>query len=390
VDESSWIEIRPLPTGKFEAGNLRHVLKMLYNNGKPFRFFIANCPSSLVEGRRSVKFFLELTDRNLAEYLAKYMRATTNVEVLEAKPPRQTYSECVEFQMECHYGLPMCEVGEKCMENPVDAIVACLSMIENAAFEVTAVADPKAAAGIRDYKARLTGEKKTPDQIAVDIIVGILDGMISGFTGSAPSKPKDKRSRKDGGLPPEIKTKVEAAQKKIFEDLFTCTVKAYGQKETLKRINEALPGALNAFKPYKTTKISVAPTKLKRPNRVPVENILNRLSWITPLLLILTAIYFNIVNPLRLNTFDILVTAAAISSGVPFQLMFRRRNPIVLSADELSMITSLPMRTRTLPVELGKTVQTRGYLPAFELEKSGPENWKSPYTSRARMLLSSD
>lgn len=362
---SSWIEIRPSQTGKFEAGNFRQVLKVLYNNGKPFRFFMANCPSSLVEGRRSVKFFLELTDRNLAEYLAKYMRTTMDVEVLEAKPPRQTYSECVEFQMECHYGLPICEVGEKCMENPVDAIVACLSMIENAAFEVTAVADPKAAAGIRDYKARLTGEKKTPDQIAVDIIVGILDGMISGFTGGAPSKPKDERSRKDGGLPPEIKTKVEAAEKKIFGNLFTCTVKAYGEKETLKRISEALPAALNGFKPYKTTKISVAPTKLKRPNRVPVQNVLNKLSWITPLLMIFMTMFFNILNPFRLNALDVLMTAISVSCGVPFYIMFRKKKAIVLSADELSLITGLPTAVKRLQVEPGKTVQTRGYLPTF-------------------------
>ncbi|MEM3550322.1 MAG: hypothetical protein QXZ25_06570 [Candidatus Bathyarchaeia archaeon] len=357
---SSWFEIRPLSTGRFEAGNFKHVLNVLYKNGKPFRFFMANSQSS-VEGRRAVKFFLELEGKDIADYLARYIRATMDVEVVEAKPQTEVHPELVEFEMKNDYALPICELGEKPQENPVDKIVTALSVDETGAFEVMAVADPKASRSIKNYRSRITGERESLGQIAADITVGILGAIVDAIIGKPPPKP----SKKEGERKPDptVKAKADAAEKKLNRNLFTCTLKACGRRETLSRITEALPCALNEFEKSRVLKLVGAPSKLTRPCRFNFQNALSNLCWITPLLLIVLAMCFGLLNPLRLDTSDILMTIAAMLSGIPFYVMFKKRKPIVLSDEELSLIVGLPTAFKRLPVEPGSTVHTRGYLP---------------------------
>ena len=361
-----WIEIRPLATGRFEAGNFKQVLGILYNNGKPFRFFMVNSQSSVAERNRAVKFFLQLADEGLARYVARYISATMDVEVVEAKPPTETHPELVEFEMKKDYALPICELGEKHQENPIDKIVTALSIDEKGAFEVTAVADPKAIGSITNYKLRITGERESPSHVAVDVISGILGAMIDAMIGRPPPKP----NRKERKLGPTVKAEADAAEKKLNRSLFTCSIKAYGgRRETLKRITEALPSALNNFRWYKTSKTVNAPSVLTRPSRCTVQNALNNLCWITPLLFIVLSIVTGWLNPLRLGVLDILITIMALLSGIPFYILIRRRKPIVLSLEELSIVVGLPTAFKRLPVEPGATVQTRAYLPTTEDEK---------------------
>lgn len=357
IESGHWIEIRPLPNGRFDAGNFRKVLESLYSNQKPFRFFMVNCKST-VEDHWTVKFFLELADEHIAQYIAKYLRASMDVEVVEAEPPTKTYECCVDFEMRDNYALPICQLSEKIQDNNIDRIVAALSL-EESAVEVTAVADPKAKEGIRDYILRITGLKKSLSQILLDMATGIMDAIIG-----SPPKPKQReRLNKKLRLDPTVKAKAEAAERKMEGNLFTCTLKAYGGVETLKRIKEALPTQMNGFKKYKTLKLAEAPSKLVKPKKNALKNALNNLCWITPTLLIFTAIYYGLLNPLRLNTLDMLITVAVICSGIPFYIIFRKRMPIVLTAMELSLLAGLPTEVKRLPVELGGAIHTRAYLP---------------------------
>lgn len=361
---SYWIEVRPLTTGKFDVGNFKHVLSMLHKNKEPFRFFVVNCPSSVVGGRRAVKFFLELAEKDLADYIAKYVRTKIDVEVLEAKPPTETYEECVDFEMKKHYALPVCDLGEKHQENPVDKIVTALS--EAGAFEVTAMADMKANSSIRNYALRVTGQKKSLGGNVADVALGILGAMIDVIVGSPP--PKTSKGERERKLDPTVKAKADAAEKKFNRSLFTCSIKAYGKRETLNRITEALPNALNDFKWNKTSKNVSAPSQLTRPSRRTVQNALNNLCWITPLLLIALAVFAGLLNPLRFGVLDVLITVLALLSGIPFCLLFRKREPIVLSDEELSLVVGLPTAVRRLPIEPGTAVYTRRYLPTMEDE----------------------
>ncbi|MHA1835973.1 MAG: hypothetical protein ACTSYQ_03495 [Candidatus Odinarchaeia archaeon] len=60
-----WVEVRPLSTAKIKPKNLACLLEVLHSSGKPFRFFIVNCESPVVKGRRVVRFFLEPPDKYL-------------------------------------------------------------------------------------------------------------------------------------------------------------------------------------------------------------------------------------------------------------------------------------------------------------------------------------
>lgn len=363
-EHGCWFEIRPLTTAKFEAGNFRHVLSVLYKNGKPFTFFMVNSPSSVVEGR-AVKFFLQLADKDLADYIARYIKATMDVEVVWAKPQTEIHSELVEFEMKKDYALPICELGEKRQENPIDKIVTALSMDETGAFEVTAVADPKASRSIRNYRLRITGERESFGQIAADMAVGFLGAILDAIIGQPPPKPG--RKERERNLDPTVKAKADAAERKLNRNLFTCTIKAYGRRETLNRIVEALPCALNEFKKYRILKNVDAPSELKRPGRYTVRNALNNICWIMPLLLLVLAMFFGLLNPLRLNALDILITITAMFCSIPFYIIFKKRGAVVLCDEELSLIVGLPTAAKRLQVEPGATVHTRT-LPTAELE----------------------
>jgi hypothetical protein len=347
-----------LSAGRFEVGNFKHLLKVLFSNGKPFRFLLLSCKSGVGEGR-SVKTFIEFCDEGLADYAVTLLRACMDVEVLKAEPPLRRYGELVELEMKDDYALPVCNLKERIQQNPIDGIIAALTVEGvDTAFEVIAVADPKAKNGIKDYTWRITGRKKDLSQMLLEVVLGVLDAML----GRSPPKPR-KESEKELKLDPMVKVKVEAAERKLEGNLFRCSLKVYGGGETLNRVAEALPVQINGFRRFKTKKRVDAPIKMAKPSKHVVWNALTNLCWVIPILIILLSIYFNALNPLRLNALDVLVTVAALLSGVPFRVIFRKRKPIVLCDEELSLIVGLPTNVKRLPLELGSAIHTRGNLP---------------------------
>jgi hypothetical protein len=252
--------------------------------------------------------------------------------------------------------------------NPVDKVVESIGLDKSdAALEVIAVRDQGARADIHNYILEKTQRKKGFGGVFFDILIGTLGAMLGHNT----QKPRERNFERDLQRDPSLKARLNAAEKKLNQKLFTCTVKAYGNLKTLRIIQDALPSSpINNMRRHSTAKSVNAPSALRKPSRYRLQNALSNLYWITPLLILSSALYLNLLDPLRLNTIDILTAIVAVASGFPFLLVFRKRNPIVLCVDELSLLVSMPTAVRRLPVGLGATLPTRRHLPSIgDIEK---------------------
>jgi len=349
---SCWLEVKPLPSGKFEAGNFTRVFEYLYNCGKPFRLFVADCPSSVVEGLRHVRLFIQLPDAELADRLANVLKANMEVEVVvEAQPPSKVYAQRVELELKDKYALPICNLKKGVNANPVDEVVASLSG-RDAALEILAAGYPRGKRGILDYIARKTRRSASFSGALLDAFLGILDA----FSGGPPPKKEGKEE-----LNPIVKAKVEAAEEKAKRNLLLCEVNVYGEADACEAVQASIPfSPFNGFKARKSTKaVEAPPQQLRKPRSLTLENALSRL-WVAPVLLIpLSAWFLGFFDPLRLSNLDLTVMAATAALAVALHVKFPHRNPTVLSAEELSLIAGMPTAVGQLPVETGTSRVTR-------------------------------
>ena len=351
-DEPCWVEVRPLASGKFELRNFGGVLDYLYNTGKPFRFFAVNSPSVKVEGLRSVRFFLQLPNVDLADRVANVLRTSLDAEIIKgSEPPARVYERCAEFELRNTYALPICSHNETPYTNPVDTVVGALTR-GDAALEVLAVEDRRAREGILRYVGRKTGKSAS----FADAMVDAATGILGGFFGGRPSTPKDKRQ-----LDPFVKERVDAAGWKVNRNLFRCELRAYGDSETVEAIGEAFPFAYNRLKVSRVSRAVEAPTsELCKPRGRELKAALLSLLWLIPLLLIPSATFLlGVFDPLRLANVDLTVIMLTAIPTAVLYAVFRRRSLLVLCTDELSLIVGVPTAVDKLPVETGTARITR-------------------------------
>ena len=360
--EPCWVEVRPLAFGKFAVRNFAGVLDYLYNAGKPFRFFAVNCPSAKVEGLRTVRFYLQFPSVELADRVANVVRTSLDVEVVVgSEPPVKVYERCADFQLSSTYALPICHHKEAPCANPLDAVVGALTR-GDAALEVLAVEDRRARGGILRYVERKMGRSASLEDAILDAVMGIFDA----FSGGPPPKAGDKR------LDPFTRERVEAASWKLNRNLFRCELKAYGDSETVETVGEALPFAYNRLRVGRVYKAVEAPTReLRKPRGMELKAVLLSMLWLIPLLLIPSAaLLLGLFDPLRLANVDLTVIALAVIPSALLYAAFRRKPPLVLCTDELSLIVGLPTAVERLPVETGTARITRKQF-AFGEEVNG-------------------
>lgn len=351
-----WLEVRPLASGKFDAGNFACVLDYLHNTRKPFRLYMVNCPSAKVEGLRCVRFFIQLENADLAERVANILKSSMDVEVvIGSQPPERAYGSCVELGLKRHHSIPVSRPGRGPDANPVDAVVGSLSEGDSA-IEVLAVEDRRARFEAVDYIAKLTKGTVSFIDTLLKIVVDIPTSAI--FGPPPPSKPKPKE------LDPVTKERVEAAGWKSNQNLVRCELRVYGSgDETIESVRDALPSTpLNGFKVVRRLKPpAIAAWRLRRPRgRGLKEALLSRL-WLAPVALFLLAwLGLRIVDPLRLANIDVAALALTAGAAIALRLLFPKKPPLILSTYELSLIFSMPSAVGRLPVETGTARLTRG------------------------------
>ena len=351
-----WVEVRPLPSGKFEVGNFSSVLDYLYNVGKPFRFYAVNCPSAKVEGLRTVRLFLQLQGADPAERLANALKSTMDVEaIIGSEPPRRVYPVCAEFALKGYNAQPVCPYRQKPEVNPLDVIIGALSEADSA-LEVLAVEDRKGKLDIQRYIAKKLGKSVSFADALIDQAVAI-GNAIGGFPPPKKGGPKE--------IDVLTKTRVDAAAWKGSLNLFRCEVKAYGDAKTVEAIGEALPSsALNSFRVAKRLRAVEAPQKelLKPKGRELKASILRFTAAVPPLLFVFAWLFLGVIDPLRLANVDLFAVALTIVSTAALLLVFRKPEPLILCTDELSLIVGIPTAVGKLPVEPGTARITREQL----------------------------
>lgn len=349
-----WIEVRPLVSGKFEAGNFAGIFDYLHNTGKPFRFCAVNCPSVKVEGLRCVRFFLQLESVDLAERVANVLKSSMDVEVVVgSQPPEKVYGRCVELGLKRHYAVPTCLPGKKSDVNPVDVVVGALASGESA-VEVLALADGKARLETLRYISKLTGKSVSFLDSVLNAAVDLATSVVFGPPPREKPKPKE--------LGPVTRERVEAAGWKANQNLLRCELRLYGDAKTVESIREALPSTpLNSFHPAKRLGASSINAKeLWKPRGRELKAAVLSLLWPIPIALLFFAwLFLHAVDLPRFANVDIFALALAVASAAFLYAVFRRKPPLILSTYELSLIAGLPTAVGRLPIETGTARVTR-------------------------------
>jgi hypothetical protein len=178
---------------------------------------------------------------------------------------------------------------------------------------------------------------------------------------------------------------VKHAELKLASNLFTCKILVFGNSlQTVQAIKKALPAApTNRLKTFKTTKKPKQrpTTTLKTPTKYAIRNnVLCRLWWTAPLSFLLLTGVLGFFNPIKLFTsgfssVDLVPLGLAVFFAVCLLVAFRKRQPIVLSTQELAQIIGLPTAIAKLPIALGKVPISRTQL-GFEQTTSEKEKTK--------------
>jgi hypothetical protein len=351
-----WIEIRPLPTSKPSVGSFLDVLGVLYNAGRPFKFVIASCPSPIVEGRFTVRFFFH-ADKVLAERVKSILRTNLNVQVIEgSEPPKSVYQLSAELGLREHFALPIADLPSRPQSNPIDGVVAALSKVEGA-VEVSAVSDAGARRKILNWIMEKTRRSPGLGDILLDSALRVLDAILG-----APSRGESAKAE----LNPVAKARVSMATEKANRKLFRCSVKVYGDREVLDSIVSALPSsAVNRFTRIGIKRQAALGRLIEKPPSFTLRNAISSLAWLPSAALLAALFSEGIFNPLRLVNIDITLMAAAVFLAAVIKVAVPSRRPTILSAEELSLIVGLPTEVGRLPVELGTIPVTRGqFIPA--------------------------
>ena len=391
-----WVELRPLITSKLESANFAPILDVLHNLGKPFRFFVvapkegSGCGD---DGERAlVRFFLQFHDEYARVQMTNIIRTLHDVEVVgDVDLPKFQYRFCADLELAKNYALPIvfsCQ-RQELMVNLIDRLVASTAGL-GVCVEVVVKADPNATLGIQKFVYNKLYHKTSSSLFGVNVLDPFVD-LIGAGVGQA-SKTETSTSVR-GGRSGQNKVDswsrelVKHAELKLASNLFTCKILVFGNSlQNVQAIKKALPAApTNRLKTFKTTKKPKQhpTTTLKAPTRYWIRNnVLCRLWWAIPLSILLLAEVFGFFNPLKLfvsgfSSVDLIPLVLAVFFAVCLSVVFRKRQPIVLSTQELAQIIGLPTAIAKLPIALGKVPVSRTQLCFEQTTKEKEEEPKS-------------
>jgi len=372
VKREHWVEVRPLITVKLESANFASVLDALHDLGRPFRFFIvAPRDSGCGDDERSlVRFFFEFFDEQTRAQMANIIRTLLDVEVIGGvELPRHQYGFCLDLELAKDYALPLVFNGQRqeLAVNLIDRLVASVAGL-GVCVEVVVQADPNAAGDIQNFVHKKTTHKSASgtSSLFLDPVVDLLGAGIGKDSKSESAKGRSGVVRVDYWS----RELVRGAELKLASNLFVCKILVFGESlQSVQAVKKTLPAApTNRLKTFKTTKKPKqhpTPT-LRTPTRhVMRNNVLCRLWWAVPLSLLLLAGFFGLFNPLNLilsastSGVDLGFVGFVVFLAFYLFVVFRKRQPIVLSTQELAQIVGLPTAVEKLPVVLGKVPLAR-------------------------------
>jgi len=335
-----WFEVKPLSNVK---ADLSPLLNTLHGFGEPFSFILTSQTSAM---GRTVKIFFRTPSMELQNQLAHMVRNTIGAEIiLDAKPQEKVYGCSVEAEMAKHYSRPL--VAED-VEGLVDRIYEAVWHV-NGALEVTCQPDQTAKTWIYREMEKTMGK-------------GVRARDIIPFTATEKSVRARVQAAKED---PYRKTLAELMMKKYRSRLFRCTVKVYAEtRAEAENILKATPTHLNKLRKFKTTKNVTFPEPFRKPSRHTLRNLCSKISLLTPIAVLYLCWRIGLFSPGQLLTEGLKLTPgsantlplflAFLSLIIPLALL-RKRNAIVLSAEELSAIVNIPQAVDRIPLEHGET-----------------------------------
>ncbi|MCL2477842.1 hypothetical protein, partial [Candidatus Bathycorpusculum sp.] len=334
--------------------------------------------------------------------MTNIIRTLLDVEVVgDVEPPKPQYRFCADLELSKNYALPIVFNGQRpeFMVNLIDRIVASTAGL-GVCVEVVAKADPNATLGIQKFVYNKLYPKTSTSSLGVNILDPVVD-LIGAGIGQAPKTETVTSVR--GGRAGQNKVDswsrelVKHAELKLASNLFTCKILVFGNSlQTVQAIKKALPAApTNRLKTFKTTKKPKQhpTTTLKAPTRYWIRNnVLCRLWWALPLSILLLAGIFGFFNPIKLFTsgfsnVDLIPLCLAVFFAVCLFVAFRKRQPIVLSTQELAQIIGLPTAIAKLPIALGKVPVSRtqlGFEQTTKEKEKEPKNEKQPFNKEEK------
>jgi hypothetical protein len=277
-----------------------------------------------------------------------------------------------------NYALPIAVAdGQKETQvNLIDRIVASLAGTDTC-IEITAIADPNAALGIQKFVYEKINHKQGLNKTFFDPLADFMGAAV----GKDPQSEGYKGKTTPYKMDPWIRECVKNAELKLSSNLFTCKIAIRGNSlGDIAAVKNALPAATNRFRSFKTEKKSHQQVSaLRKPSRYGLRNnVLCRLWWIVPLSVLLIAGVFGLFNPLKVASLgfslDLVLLVVAGFFAVYFFITFRKRNPIVLTAQELAQIVGLPSAVEKLPVTLGKVPISRMQLDFDQVNEEEPKS----------------
>ena len=402
VENDCWVEVRPLIVStKVETANglsvcFIPVLDVLHSLGKPFRFVIVAPRDNGGGGgdgceRVLVRFFFQFFDEQTRVQMSNVMRTSLDVEVVGGvNPLKHNYLFCADLELAKDYALPLvfnCQ-RQELVVNLVDRLVASIAGL-GVCIEVTVKADPNAVLGTQKFVYDKLSRKSSG---AGALFLDPLGDLVGAGLGKNPqnelSAAKSGRSGQNR-VDSWSRELIKHAELKLASNLFTCQIRIFGNSlQSLQVVKKTLPAApTNRLKTFKTTKKpKQSPvTILREPSRYVVHNsVLCRLWWATPLCVLLLMWFFGLFNPLTFvssSSFLFSVVDFGVLVFVVFLvfclfLVFRKRNAIVLSTQELSQIIGLPTAVAKLPVALGKVPAARMQLGSKQAKKTKKQETK--------------
>ncbi|MCL2288742.1 MAG: hypothetical protein FWC33_06200 [Candidatus Bathyarchaeota archaeon] len=372
VEKEYWVEVRPLVTAELATSNFAPIIDALHSLAEPFRFLVIDtCIGSVCE-RRLVRFYFQFKDEQTRKQMSNVIRALLDVEVVSADPPVQQYRFKTDLELAKNYALPIITVDNqaKTQVNLIDRIVASLAGTD-ACVEVTAIADPHAILGVQKYLYNKVSRKSGLGKAFFDPVVDLI-GEAAGRGSNEPNRGKMVQPKID----PWVRECLKQGEMKLASKLFTCKIIIKSStSQGVQGVKNALPAAMNHFKPFKTDKKQTQPptSTLKKPSRYTLKNnLLCNLWWSMPIMVLLFASFLGLFNPLKITPsilgLDVGLLGLAACLAVSLLVAFRKRQPIVLSTPELAQIIGLPTAVAKLPVALGKVPIARMQLAHQQTE----------------------
>jgi hypothetical protein len=349
-------------------------------------FLMAILKVAALQKEGQLNYINPLTTR---KQMANIIRTVLDVEVVATDPSEQQYKFSVDLELAKNYALPIIVVDsqDKMQVNLIDRIVASIAGT-NACIEVTAIADLNASLGVQKYLYDKISRKTGVGKAVFDPVVDLV-GEAAGRGSSEPVKGKMVQPKID----PWVKECLKQGEMKLSSKLFTCKILIKSNTtQNAQAVKNALPTAMNHLKTFKTDKKQkqqTTATILRKPSKhVLRNNLLCNLWWTIPIVILLFAGLTGLFNPLKVTSSKVTTDTAfiilAICLAFSLFVVFRKRQPIVLSTHELSQIIGLPTATAKLPIALGKTLNSRMQLLTII---DNQENKKLPLDKNDKDLL---